>query len=133
MPCGGNRRRARHIGCLQGIQIKLTAWNHLHTVVAPIWTLLYAPHMNSPLSSCLDECPTVEAPNVLKKIPDEKATDHQMHHRHAEPGFAHRAQQLVEPVRRTEARSLETNEPQALHTGCYVFGASGSCGTRSVS
>jgi hypothetical protein len=70
MPCGGNRRRARHIGCLQGIQIKLTAWNHLHTVVAPIWTLLYAPHMNSPLSSCLDECPTAEAPSVLKKRPD---------------------------------------------------------------
>src|SRR5262245_30605840 len=64
-PCSGNRRRARHIGCLRSIQINLTSRNHLHSVVAPICLRLHT-HTNSPLCGDLDECRTPEAQSVLK-------------------------------------------------------------------
>src|SRR5262249_35293427 len=64
-PCSGNRRRARHIGCLRSIQINLTSRNHLHSVVAPICLRLHT-HTNSPLRVDLDECRTPEAQSVLK-------------------------------------------------------------------
>src|SRR5262245_52640791 len=55
-PCSGNRRRARHIGCLRSIQINLASRNHLHSMVAPICLRLHT-HTNSPLCVDLDEWP----------------------------------------------------------------------------
>src|SRR5206468_3869741 len=54
-PCIGNGSRARHTGCLRSIEIKLTCWNHLHSMVAPMCSWLHT-HIDSPLCACLDEC-----------------------------------------------------------------------------